>query len=74
MSQLGRREFMKYSAAAGMAGGLMAGLTGRAFAADTINFSAWSAAVDLLKSHVNAFQKKSGIDVNYSTFPWAQYR
>ena len=71
---LARRELLKYAAAAGVAGSLSAGLAGRAFAAGAINFNAWSAAVDLVKSHVAAFQKAKGLDVNYSNAPWAQYR
>ncbi|MFQ6017468.1 MAG: extracellular solute-binding protein [Kiloniellaceae bacterium] len=69
-----RRDFLRYSAAAGLAGSLSAGLPGHAFAAETVHFTAWSAAVDLVKSHVAAFEKATGIDVNYSNHPWAQYR
>lgn len=73
-SRLGRREFLKYSAAAGASAGLAGSLGSTAFAADKLSFSAWSAAVDLVQSHVAAFQKAKGIDVDYSNFPWAQYR
>ena len=74
ITKFGRREFLKYSGAAGVAGSLWGGLAGQVMAAETIHFSAWSAAVDLVKSHVNAFQKSKGLNVNYSNFPWAQYR
>lgn len=74
ITKFGRREFLKYSGAAGVAGSLSGGLAGQVMAAETIHFSAWSAAVDLVKSHVNAFQKSKGLNVNYSNFPWAQYR
>lgn len=51
------------------------GLIGRALAADgTVNFMAWSAAVDLVKSHLAEFQKVTGINVNYQNAPWANYR
>ena len=39
-----------------------------------INFTAWSAAVDQVKSHISAFEKATGNKVNYENFPWAQYR
>jgi len=67
----GRREFLKMAGAAGSAL-LLPGQS--AHAADAINFFAWSAAVDQVKSHISAFEKKTGIHVNYSNAPWAQYR
>ncbi len=67
----GRREFLKMAGAAGSAL-LLPGQS--AHAADSINFFAWSAAVDQVKSHISAFEKKTGIHVNYSNAPWAQYR
>lgn len=69
---IGRREFLKASAASGAA----LALSGApAFAADeTINLQTWSAAVDLVKSHIDAFEKYTGLKVNYSNAPWAQYR
>lgn len=67
----GRREFLKAAGATGTA--LM--LPGQnAWAADPINFFAWSAGVDQVKSHIAAFEKKSGLKVNYNNAPWAQYR
>ncbi len=54
-----RRDFLKSTAAAGALGTLGAGgLFNQAVAAgDTVHFMAWSAAVDLVKSHVSEFQK-----------------
>jgi multiple sugar transport system substrate-binding protein len=70
-----RREFLKYTGLAGAASALgVGGFAGRALAADTVNFMAWSAAVDLVKSHVAEFEEATGIDVNYANAPWAQYR
>lgn len=67
----GRREFLKAAGATGTA--LM--LPGQnAWAADPINFFAWSAGVDQVKSHLAAFEKKTGLKVNYNNAPWAQYR
>mgnify|MGYP001764967250 CR=1 FL=1 len=67
----GRREFLKAAGATGTA--LM--LPGQnAWAADPINFFAWSAGVDQVKSHIAAFEKKTGLKVNYNNAPWAQYR
>jgi len=71
---IGRRDFLKYSAA-GMAGaaalgGMRAGLA----AGRPIEFSIWSAAVDTVKSHITAFEAKTGLAVDLSTAPWAQYR
>jgi len=76
ISKLARREFLKVSAAAGAAGALgSGGLLSQAHAAsDTVNFMAWSAAVDLVKSHVAAFEQSTGIDVEYANAPWANYR
>jgi multiple sugar transport system substrate-binding protein len=76
ISKLARREFLKVSAAAGAVGALgSGGLLSQAYAAsDTVNFMAWSAAVDLVKSHVAEFEKSIGIDVEYGNAPWANYR
>lgn len=67
----GRREFLK---AAGAVGSALLLPGQNALAADPINFFAWSAGVDQVKSHISAFEKKYGIPVNYSNAPWAQYR
>lgn len=69
----GRREFLKTSALAGGAALAWPGMS--AFAAgSTINYQTWSAAVDLVKSHIAAFEKASGLTVDYANAPWAQYR
>ena len=67
----GRREFL---AAAGATAASLALPVGTAHAADPINFFAWSAGVDQVKSHIAAFEKKTGLKVNYNNAPWAQYR
>ena len=66
-----RREFLKISA--GVTG---AGLLGAEAMAqgNTLNYNTWSAAVDLVRGHTNAFTQKTGIKVNYANSPWAQYR
>ena len=69
-----RREFLKASAAAALAGTGAFSVARHAFAADPVNFFAWSAGVDQVKSHISAFEAKSGIKVAYSNAPWAQYR
>lgn len=67
----GRREFLSAVGAAGT--GLILP-HGTATAADPINFFAWSAGVDQVKSHLAAFEKSSGLKVTYNNAPWAQYR
>ncbi|MFA7413394.1 MAG: extracellular solute-binding protein [Rhizobium sp.] len=69
---LGRRDFLKASA---VAGGAALAFPSMTFAAgNTINYQTWSAAVDLVKSHIAAFEKASGLTVDYANAPWAQYR
>ena len=68
-----RRDFLKMSAAAGAAGAGLLPLAGGAQNAP-LNYYTWSAAVDLVKSHLTAFEAKTGLKVNYSNAPWAQYR
>ena len=68
-----RRDFLKLSAAAGVAGSGLLSLPGQAQTAP-LNFHTWSAGVDTVKSHLTAFEAKTGIKVNYSNSPWAQYR
>jgi multiple sugar transport system substrate-binding protein len=70
--QAGRREFLKL--AGRLAGSAMLPFAGNALAADSLNFFTWSAAVDTVKSHLTAFEKKYGIQVAYNNAPWAQYR
>jgi spermidine/putrescine-binding protein len=68
-----RRDFLKLTAAAGAAGTGLLSLPAGAQGAP-LNYFTWSAAVDLVKSHLTAFEAKTGIKVNYSNAPWAQYR
>lgn len=68
-----RRDFLKLTAAAGVAGSGLMSLDAQAQAA-ALNFHTWSAGVDVVKSHLTAFEAKTGIKVNYSNAPWAQYR
>ena len=70
-----RREVLKVSGVAGAAAMLgLGGFARPAAAAEAVNFMAWSAAVDLVKSHVAEFEAATGIQVNYANAPWAQYR
>lgn len=73
-AQLGRREFLRTSAAAGAVALAAPARFASAQSGQTINMSAWSAAVDTVKSHLSAFEKETGITVNYGNAPWAQYR
>lgn len=68
-----RRDFLKLAAAAGVAGTGSLALEAQAQGAP-INFHTWSAAVDLVKSHLTAFEASTGLKVNYNNSPWAQYR
>jgi multiple sugar transport system substrate-binding protein len=73
-SPLGRRELLKYTAAAGLIGALDQLHLRRAYAAEKITFAGWTAAVDQVKAHITAFEKETGITVDYVNAPWAQYR
>jgi multiple sugar transport system substrate-binding protein len=73
LSRLGRREFLKAAAFAGAALGAPR-LVGPAAAAETLTMQTWSAAVDVVKSHLAAYEKKTGARVEYGNAPWAQYR
>lgn len=68
-----RRDFLKITAAAGLAGSSALALDAHAQSAP-VNFYTWSAAVDLVKSHITAFEASTKIKVNYNNSPWAQYR
>ena len=70
-SDTGRRTFLKTAGAVGSAL-LLPGQSARA--AEAVSFFTWSAGVDQVKSHIAAFEKKTGIKVDYSNAPWAQYR
>ncbi len=69
-----RRRFVKASLASALAGVVPSFLARAAYADDPLYFHTWSAAVDQVKSHLSAFESSSGIKVNYSNSPWAQYR
>lgn len=69
-----RRDFLKSAGLAGTALVGMPGLIGRAMAADTLNVQTWSAAVDVVKSHLAAYEKKTGTKTEYGNSPYAQYR
>jgi multiple sugar transport system substrate-binding protein len=66
-----RREFLKISA--GVGGASLLGAEALA-QGNALNYNTWSAAVDLVRGHTNAFSQKTGIKVNYANSPWAQYR
>ncbi len=68
-----RRSFLQGSAA-GLAAATVLGRVPRASADAPIYFETWSAAVDTVKSHISAFEAKTGLKVMYSNTPWAQYR
>lgn len=72
-SRIGRREFLKAGAFAGAALA-MPRFASPARAAENLSMHTWSAAVDVVKSHLAAFEKKTGIHVDYGNAPWAQYR
>ncbi len=73
-TSLSRRSFLRRASAAVLATNAGVGLARRSVAAEPVNFATWSAAVDTVKSHVAAFEAKTGIKVAYSNLPWAQYR
>lgn len=68
-----RRDFLKAAGAVGAAAGGMLSLDALAQSGG-LNMYTWSAAVDLVKSHLTAFETRTGIKVTYNTSPWAQYR
>lgn len=72
---LDRRSFLKSTSAALLASGAGISFTSSAQAAETVHFSTWSAAVDLVQSHISAFEAATPeVKVSYSNAPWAQYR
>jgi multiple sugar transport system substrate-binding protein len=73
-SHIGRRDFLRTSAAAGAMAVAGPARLARAQGAQAINMTTWSAAVDTVQSHLNAFIQETGIQVNYGNSPWAQYR
>jgi multiple sugar transport system substrate-binding protein len=62
------------TAATGLAAGPLG--MGRAFAqaGQPIHFTAWSAAVDQVRSHISSFESETGIKVAYENYPGAQFR
>lgn len=73
-SRLHRRDFLRTSSAAGALALAAPARMSSAAAAQPINMQAWSAAVDTVQSHLNAFTQETGIPVDYGNAPWAQYR
>jgi multiple sugar transport system substrate-binding protein len=73
INALNRRSFLKTSAA-GLVAATVVGRGGAALASESINFATWSAAVETVKSHIAAFEAKTGIKVAYTNSPYAQYR
>lgn len=74
-ASIGRRNFLKSTALGGLGGlALMRGAPSAFAANGTVNMHTWSAAVDLVQSHLNAFEEKTGLETSYSNSPWAQYR
>ncbi|MBL8589909.1 MAG: extracellular solute-binding protein [Methylobacteriaceae bacterium] len=71
-SSLSRRAVLKSAAALAAS----AAAPGAVFAQSggPLAFATWSAAVDQVKSHLAAFEKATGLKVDYSNSPWAQYR
>jgi multiple sugar transport system substrate-binding protein len=70
---LSRRALLGTALSAGAAS-FMGARPLRAQTPAVVNFTAWSAAVDQVKSHIGAFEEATKIKVNYENFPWAQYR
>ena len=71
-TNLSRRALLAGAAGAAIPGLLPNIASGQA--GGTVKLTAWSAAVDQVKSHATAFEKGTGIKVAYENFPWAQYR
>jgi len=46
----------------------------KANAAEPLGFATWSAAVDQVKAHLTAFEKKTSVGTAYTNAPFAQYR
>ena len=67
-SILTRRSFLQTSAS-GIAAASVIGKASSALAADPVYFATWSAAVDTVKSHLGAFEAKTGLKVEYSNSP-----
>jgi multiple sugar transport system substrate-binding protein len=68
------RRSLLWGTASGLTAAGVIGRGSRALAAEPIHFATWSAAVDTVKSHIGAFEAKTGLKVDYSNSPWAQFR
>jgi multiple sugar transport system substrate-binding protein len=66
-----RRSVLKLGAASAA---LSLPFVRKASAADPLGFATWSAAVDQVKAHLAAFEKKTGVATAYTNAPFAQYR
>ena len=66
-----RRSLLKLGAASAA---LALPFPGKAKAAEPLGFATWSAAVDQVKTHLAAFEKKTGVATAYTNAPFAQYR
>jgi multiple sugar transport system substrate-binding protein len=73
-SNISRRTLLNTALSAGAASMCAIPAPLQAQGAGAVNFTAWSAAVDQVKSHISAFENASKLKVNYENFPWAQYR
>ena len=66
-----RRSLLKLGAASAA---MAVPLARKAKAAEPLGFATWSAAVDQVKTHLAAFEKKTGVATAYTNAPFAQYR
>ena len=66
-----RRSLLKLGAASAA---LALPFTRKAKAAEPLGFATWSAAVEQVKTHLAAFEKKTGVATAYTNAPFAQYR
>jgi spermidine/putrescine-binding protein len=69
---VGRRNVLIGGAATAVAGGFLSRKARTA--GEPLRFVTWSAAVDQVKSHLDGFTKKTGIQVDYSNTPRALVR
>jgi multiple sugar transport system substrate-binding protein len=69
----GRRQLLQGAAAAGAAS-LLPTNNAVGQAGEALNFIAWSAVVDQVRSHLTGFERATNIKVNYENHPAAQFR
>jgi multiple sugar transport system substrate-binding protein len=67
---IARRTLLQGSTASA----LLASFNSGARAAEPLGYATWSASVDQVKAHIAGFEKSTGISVNYTNSPFAQYR